>query len=172
MIYLELDNIILKSSEILQSPNIEYYINEFAYFREIDEIETKIAKNKSTRSIDSLPVFMYQPTRMTSNKIKCFSMKSILDRKFLVYCFKNGLFSSIEQMDVWISDLESLIFLNDHCPTLRTLSVKIGQNFIDFFPMTPIVIEVVCTRLRKDLSVNLFGTYDQVLLKVLIRTEF
>ena len=159
--YLELSKVIFTRSDLLKSNEIQYLILDDSYFKPMQEIYRKINQinlRNEYEANDSPSVFMYQFMNLKSKNIHYLKITHLLELKFLNYCVENDLFSSLEEIDVVLTDFDSLIYLNDQCPTLKTVHIRIGLEFGDFIDrVNQVNLGELKSKLRKDLSVFLYG---------------
>lgn len=174
--YLKLRNVVFTNASLLQSTELEHLIIKFSFFNSIERCTSHLDKLDGIKYNNSPSVFNYQFNELKTRKLKYLKLMAA-EFEFLDYCVKHGLFSSLEEIDVSFSDFASLTFLNNRCPTLKTVNCQIGLNFESFF-LDVDKIENVSEQLRDDLSVYLFGMYEPtnrstifVIERVLIRTE-
>lgn len=146
LIYLQLSNVLLNSVEILKSPQIQVYINDCAYFSGANQAEDLLA--------------VYQIDQMKSRKIKYWSMKGPLTEEFFKQCLKIQLFDSLEELQVTLTDLNSLVLLADKCRKLKKIDTMTLTQFVPIGYPVPTNLQLIACKLeelRKDLTVHLFG---------------
>ena len=167
--YLRLQGVVFTNSSLLQSTELEYLMLNFVFLNSMEKCNANLNEIEQFGLSDysrSPSVFSYQFNELRSRKIKYLNLNFIYkESEFLSYCIEHGLFSSLEQIDVSFFDFESLILLNDRCPSLKRVNCLVGVNNKSFSSVVD-EIKYPNEQLRGDLSVYLFGTYEcpQVLL--------
>ena len=141
--YLRVQGITFTSSSLLQSTELEHLILESTF--QVDP------------SKHGIPVsaFKYQFNELKSGKIKYLKMRAV-EFEFLEHCVKNGIFSSLEEIDITFFNFESLLLLNIGCPALKIVNFQVGEDKKALFREVD-VIQWTSEQLRDDLSVYLFG---------------
>ena len=160
---MRLEGVVFTSASLLQSTELEHLILHYSYFNSFEKCKSNLKEIKQIAQTDysrSPTVFSYQFNELKSRKLKYLKLSLIANEfEFLEYCFENGLFNSLEEIDTPLYDFESLTFLNNFCPTLKTINCQVGVD-IKSFNHNVNDIKYPSQQLRDDLSVYLFGTYD------------
>ena len=160
--YLELHSVVFTNSSLLESTELEHLILHPSFFNSIERCTAhlneldQIGPSNYNRSPS---VFAFQFSKLKRDKLKYLKLNTTTI-SILNYCVELGLFSSLEEIDAIFIDFESLVWLNNHCPALKRVHCQVGLDNESFF-LEADKIERVSKQLRDDLSVYLFGTYDQ-----------
>ena len=147
--YLKLRNVEFTNPSILKSTELEHLILESSFF--------------NSMSSNRMPTIFNNPfNHLNSPKIK-YLMLTPIDFKLLANYFMKR-FDSIIEIDIMVDDCGPLTILNgSFCSSLKTINCHISTS-VDGFLREAVMIEQISQHLRDDLSVYLFGTYDQQVL--------
>lgn len=167
LIHLELREVCMGNSTVLQSPNIKTLFLHNAHL-----------SNSGEDYFNGMLGF----NRLTC-KLNHFSHSAMLrpdveDVEFYRSCVKNGTFSELETLDCYLTDLKTLIFIGNHFPKLKTVNVRIAKSRDDFIDLLDDnALRKLVSKLRPDLNVNIFGiplnrSTQEVITDMILSFEF
>lgn len=148
--YLELHDVrISEQSAFLESNRIEtlflYYRDNLDYFRKENEDIAKMNKK-----------FGFLKLLSRLKKLKHLNIRNKLTIEF----FQNWtqILNKIEQLDVHIRDVKTLLYINNEYPNLKTLNVFVSESLDKFgLFLSDICLNGLKRKLRKDLQVSLYN---------------
>ena len=150
LFYLELHDIRINDrSKFLESNKIEtlflYYRDNLDYFRrDLDDLEKMNKKFGFLKLLSRL------------KKLKHLNIRNKLTVEF----FKNWtqILNKIEQLDVHIRDIKTLLYINNEYPNLKILNVLVFESLDKFASfLSPLILDKLKGKLRKDLKIYLYN---------------
>lgn len=160
--YLQLNQVIIISPQILQSSNIKYLILDQVCMKKVDEVNARMSRmfiSGPSFANETLSVHTFGFDNLRSKGIKFLRLKGKrpLEFDFFDFCVGNKLFDSLDELDVMIDDLNSLLVPSKRCANLKVINAITSEydGFFDLIRSTD--LPDFFSRIRKDLKIYLFG---------------
>ena len=160
--HLELHDIDVRNWHLLRSPSIRTFASNYAFFRKPCEVEKYLNVLKELRPSHehaNLPpsALVYAFDQMQSRNIRRLMINRELEDEFFKYGVEQGLFASIERLDVVLNELSILPYLSEKCPRLRRIDCLIFDLDAFLKSVTKHKLKKIMGQIRDDLRVNLHG---------------
>lgn len=160
--YLMLHQMYLHRPTILQSSQIKHLILELVYLKGVDELNsqlTRLAISGPSFVGDTLSVHAFGLDHLQSKGLKFLRLKPNrpLEFDFFNYCVQNKLFDSLEELELMIDDLKSLLLLSENCANIKVINAITPGHYELFEAIAATDMQDFFRRTRKDLKVYLFG---------------
>ena len=121
-------------------------------------IESKEKKEKSNLDLSqSLSIECFGAdqicSKLIASKLKHLNIRFPLEISFFRYLIENSLFNELDQLDVHVTDWETMIFIIDNYLSLKKLNVFVGESFYHF-------LSIANRRMLDNLAIDLRDVLD------------
>lgn len=157
--YLALYDVLVRTSEVVSSPNIQHLILDGCALKSKDAIAARIEEMQTANPSDqSLSFFMYGLFNLRSRCLR--TLKITLETEYCLYLHlsRNRLLESIEELNVVIPDFETFEYIIEKFASLKTLNCLVGTEKKAFLEKAAGVhLERLADMIRDDLKVFICG---------------
>jgi len=160
LVYLELQDTLITTPTILKSPNIKYYHNSYAYFKNKDERDARTKLMQAGRAPpNTLGLMTYQVDQMRFKEIKYLNIRGFVEHEMLRNLIDGGFMKEVEEIHLFIRDFITVPYIWENCPRLKLLNLAVMELMLEI-PQS-MTIEETANRLerskRENLTVLIFG---------------
>lgn len=137
--YLSLNQVLMDSPKILHSPKLKHLVIDQVYMKTVDELNERMAqlsvRGQSFKG-ETISIHMFGFDHLRSKHLKYLKLrgKGAPEFEFFDYCARNKLFDSLDELDVMIDDLRSILVAAEHCPNLNAINAITPHG--QFFNLT------------------------------------
>lgn len=159
--YLQINQVIMKSRQVLQSSQLKHLILEKVFMNTEDVLnEHAIRLNTSGQAFagDSFSVHAFGFDNVRSKQLKylCLNHDRPIEFEFFDFLVGSKLFNALDELEVTIDDFNSLILPSEYLKNIKVINAVIG--IVEFFELISTTdMEDFFPRIRNDLKIYLLG---------------
>ena len=143
--YLYLHSVTFTDSKLLKSSEIETLIVDWSFFETVESLQGSPSSS------------MYGFSNLESKKVKHLKFSQPTENEFYHRCVEKHLFDNLEYLNVVLYETDTLVYLNEHCKSLKRIDCLFGADRIEFLELVSVNELKKVANVVRDGLVYLFG---------------